>query len=263
MARTARKTEDGASYHLLLKGCSESGLFRDSDDYKKMLAIIGDEVAKGRARIFCYCLMEDHAHIVLHPEKGELADLMKLTTGRYASYFNKKYKRSGPVFAGRFKSEPIPNDDYMKRLIRFILQDPVRMKLSVEVTDYPFSSAMQYILPPGSMVDIDTILKLFGDSNSEAKAAYLKYTSNRSAEWFMDENAAPKLKIQHRLDVERRCWKVLAQEYGLTPTELPQQSAELKRSAIESLRREGATIKQIMTMTGSSYYTVQKTCASI
>ncbi len=258
MARIARKTEKGAVYHLLLKGCSENQLFRDGDDFKKLIAIFSEQAEIGNLRLYCYCLMTDHAHIVCKPGNKELSNFMKIITGRYASYYNRKYKRSGPVFAGRFKSEIVPDDDRLKRLVRFVLQDPVRMKLAVTATDYPFSSAMNYILPPIATIDIAKVLSLFGENTSDAKAAYIKYMSNRSAEWFMDENAAPKLRIQRRLDVERRCWKTLSEKFNIMPADLPGQSSAVKAAAITALRAQGATIKQIMALTGCSYYMVQR-----
>ncbi len=258
MARIARQTEKDATYHILITGCSENQLFRDKEDYKYFLVLVGDLVKAGYLKLYCYCMMPDHAHLVCIPQDRELAYFMKLLTGRYASYYNKRYKRVGPVFAGRYKSEIISDDIYLKKLIRFIIQDPVRMKLSVLATDYPYSSAMSYILPEGPLVDINRVLKLFSDNHSVAKANYIKYAANRAAEWFMDVNASSKLKIQHRLDVERRCWRALSDELGLLPAELQQQDMVVRKEAITVLRRQGATIKQIMTLTGCSYYTVQK-----
>ncbi len=258
MARVARIVEKDAIYHLLVKGCSEYPLFRDGDDYKRFMSLLFTLVDNKSLRLYCYCMMPDHAHIVCKPDGKELSVFMKQLTAGYASYYNKKYKRRGPVFAGRFKSEIIQQGDSLKRLIRFILQDPVRMKFAVSVTDYPYSSAMNYILPAIPQIEIAEVLNLFGKDDSEAKAGYIKYTSNRSAEWFMDENAAPKLKIQQRLDIERRCWKILSEEFGLVPSQLPNQSIEIKKAAISALRQQGATLKQIMTLTGCSYYTVQR-----
>ncbi len=261
MARVARRVEENAIYHLLLKGCSDYPLFRDGEDYKLFISKLFNLVEQNSLKLYCYCLMSDHVHIVCKPDNKELSVFMKQLTGGYASYYNRRYKRSGPVFAGRFKSEIVEHGDYLKRLIRFILQDPVRLKLAVTVTDYPYSSAMNYILPPISQIEIEEVLSLFGSDNSEAKAGYIKYTANRSAEWFMDENAAPKLKIQHRLDVERRCWKLLSDEFGLMPADLPGQKTAIKKAAIAALRKQGATLKQIMALTGCSYYTVQKVSA--
>ncbi len=261
MARVARPTEKDAIYHILITGCSENELFRDSHDYKQLLAILGDLVKAEYVGLYCYCMMPSHAHLVCKPQGKELAQFMKILTGRYASYYNKRYKRVGPVFAGRFKSEIVPDDSRLKKLIRFIIQDPVRMKLSVLATDYPYSSAMSYILPEGPLVDIGYVLNLFDANYSVAKVKYIKDAGNRAAEWFMDVDASSKLKIQHRLDVERKCWKALSDELGLLPAELQQQELAVKKKAVKILRKQGATIKQIMLLTGCSYYTVQKISA--
>ncbi len=263
MARVARKTKKDAIYHIIIKGCTESPLFRDTNDYRYFLSIVTDRVERQDFAVICYCILPDHAHIVCKELKAQPGAFMKAISVRYALYYNSRYNRRGPVFAGRFKSEIVEDDDQLKRLCRFVLQDPVRLGLSVGAVNYPHSSANTYIVPSGPLVDTSILLNLFDANQSEAKTRLLKYLENRSAEWFTDENAAPKLKIQRRLDIERRCWRVLSSEFGIVPSDLATMDENTKRSAIAALRLEGATIHQIMTLTGCSYYTVQKVTSSL
>ncbi len=261
MARTARIIKSNAVYHIIIKGCTESPLFRDKSDYRHFLNLMSDRVERGDFSLICYCMLPDHAHIICKSKNSEPGVFMKSIGVRYALYYNSRYNRSGPVFAGRFKSEIVADDDHLKRLSRFVLQDPVRLGLSVDALDYENSSANSYILPSGSLIDTDILLKIFDENVSEAKTKLLKYLANRSAEWFIDENAAPKLRIQHRLDVERRCWRILSSDFGVMPSDVSLLTNDRLDDAIIALRSEGATLKQIMTLTGCSYYRVQKITA--
>ena len=67
----------------------------------------------------------DNAQPVLF-STAPLSDLMrKLLTG-YALYFNKKYKRSGYLYQGRYKSILCQEDSYLLELLRYIHLNPLR-----------------------------------------------------------------------------------------------------------------------------------------
>lgn len=49
--------------------------------------------------------------------------LVQKIANSYVYYFNRKYDRSGHLFQGRFKSEPVLDDEYFKTVYRYILQN--------------------------------------------------------------------------------------------------------------------------------------------
>jgi len=71
---------------------------------------------KGRrlVNIVCYCLNPNHYHFILQPsiEKGIEKFMHRLSTG-YTKYFNAKYKRSGVLFQGRYKSIHIDSNEQL------------------------------------------------------------------------------------------------------------------------------------------------------
>jgi putative transposase len=76
--------------------------------------------------IGAYALMPNHFHLVLQEkEEGGISRFMqKLLTG-YTMYFNKRYERNGPLFAGVFKSRHVGDDRYFKHLISYVHLNPV------------------------------------------------------------------------------------------------------------------------------------------
>ncbi len=64
---------------------------------------------------------------------------MKQVNSNYAIYFNKKYKRSGHLWQGRYKSWYIINQEYLYTLFRYIEHNPVKAKMAQNVGEYIFT----------------------------------------------------------------------------------------------------------------------------
>jgi len=71
--------------------------------------------------IIVYCLNPNHYHIILRQvsEGGVSKFMLKLSSG-YSSYFNKKNKRSGSLFQGRFKAVHIDSNEYLLYLSAYV-----------------------------------------------------------------------------------------------------------------------------------------------
>ena len=135
----------GEYYHIYNRGNDKRIIFHDEQDHKRFLALLflcnsknkvdiselQDDlfsVARGGAfvAIGAYCLMPNHFHILATPleEKGVSAFMQKLTTA-YCMYYNSKYSRTGSLFEGKFKSEHVDTDRYLKYLFSYIHLNPV------------------------------------------------------------------------------------------------------------------------------------------
>ena len=79
--------------------------------------------------------MDNHFHLLFYQEvPGTLSALMKSIMVAYTTYFNRKYKRTGPLFESRFKAALIDHDSYLLHVSRYIHLNPRSWKL------YPYSS---------------------------------------------------------------------------------------------------------------------------
>lgn len=134
-------------YHIYNRGNSKQTIFRDSADYNhfiKMLYlcnsirnIVNRDITKNSydyerektlVYIGAYCLMPNHFHLLIKEkmENGISKFMQKISTA-YSMYFNKKYKRTGGLFEGKFKSQHINNDRYMKYLFSYIHLNPIKL----------------------------------------------------------------------------------------------------------------------------------------
>ncbi len=135
-------------YHIYNRGNSKQTIFKNSGDYQRfqqmLFAMNAVEAVTFRfiqkekmysydrgeslVAIGAYCLMPNHFHILLTPaiESGVQKFMLKLSTG-YSMYFNKKYERTGSLFEGRFKSQYVNSDEYLKYLFSYIHLNPLKI----------------------------------------------------------------------------------------------------------------------------------------
>lgn len=76
---------------------------------------------KPLVKFVAYCLNPNHYHFILSPlqEKGIEKFMQRLGNG-FTKYFNNKYKRSGVLFQGKFKSKHIDSNEYLLHLSAYI-----------------------------------------------------------------------------------------------------------------------------------------------
>lgn len=107
------------------RGARRLPVFGDVADRRAFLALLGDVVERVPARVHAYALMPNHFHLLVESDVAALADLMRRVTGRYAQRFNVKYGYDGPLFRGRYRSEPIDDERYLATVLRYIHRNPL------------------------------------------------------------------------------------------------------------------------------------------
>lgn len=71
--------------------------------------------------LLAYCLMPNHFHLLVYQKTSDAIDkFMNSLITRYAMYFNKKYKRVGPLFQGIYKAVLVETDEQLTHLSRYI-----------------------------------------------------------------------------------------------------------------------------------------------
>ena len=143
MGRKRREESISGYYHVTQRGISKADIFLSDDDRAKFREILAEQVGSGM-KICCYCLMNNHIHIIAWSEnKDILSNKMKSLFMSYTIYFNNTYDRDGPLYKNRFWSKPIETEDYFKRCIRYILRNPIDVGCKM-FYDYQWSSIKCY-----------------------------------------------------------------------------------------------------------------------
>ncbi len=143
MPRQARIDYPGFFYHVMIRGLDGKRIFKSNKDRDKFLEILTDvQAVSAGASIVAWSLMPNHVHILIMRNGMSLATFMKKLLTKYALLFNKKYKRKGPLFQGRYKSIVVNEESYYLELIRYIHLNPIHshsVKSLKELNIYPYT----------------------------------------------------------------------------------------------------------------------------
>lgn len=176
MPRAARVKTDDSIFHIMCKSISEVTLFRDDDDKKRYLLLIKKYKTLNNFKLYGYCLMDNHAHLMIDANGCDISKIMHGINFSYAMYFNKKYKREGHLFKDRFKSKIVNSDRYLRTLSLYMHNNPTDI---VEFKDSPekyiFSSLSIFLGKKAdsfALVDYVFVMSLFGTNIKSARKNY-------------------------------------------------------------------------------------------
>ena len=181
MPRQGRINIEGGIYHLIQRGLERREIFKDDKDREEFLRRLAVGLEHTGHKCYGWVLMPNHFHLLIRTGTKPLSDLMrKLLTG-YALYFNKKYKRSGYLYQGRYKSILCQEDEYLLELLRYIHLNPVRAKIVQDMkglSKYKWSG--HSVLLGNNEIKWQStgeILERFGKTKSEAIKKYEIFVS--------------------------------------------------------------------------------------
>jgi REP element-mobilizing transposase RayT len=162
----------------MARGNEKQALYKDRKDRIKFLNYLEKATDRYRAVFHCFCLMDNHYHLLLETPAGNLAQIMRSINGAYSSYFNKRHNRVGHVFQGRYKSPLVDADAYCLQLSRYIHLNPVKEGVVKYPWDYEWSSCRDYVGDPSSSewLKKNFLLSFFGSAG--AAEDYRSFLSN-------------------------------------------------------------------------------------
>lgn len=166
MPRIARKDYKTNYFHIIVQGMNKEWIFKKEKYLKKYRELLLNNKEKYDIKILAYCIMNNHAHILIYCEKiEELSQYMKSVNTSYANYYNTIEERVGHVFRNRYEAEEINSERYLLNCIAYIHNNPVKAGMVRKASDYKYSSYNNYINKTGIITN--TILKLiFGTSTN-------------------------------------------------------------------------------------------------
>jgi putative transposase len=141
MSRIARIVVPGFPHHVTQRGNRWADTFETDEDREAYLRFLKKYCAKRSLSVWAYCLMSNHVHLVVVPQKeASLSRALRDAHAVYAMYFNSRTRLSGHVWQGRFFSCPL-DESHLWAVVRYVELNPVRAGLVERAEDYPWSSA--------------------------------------------------------------------------------------------------------------------------
>jgi putative transposase len=139
MARRKRSLLPDGIYHLGTRGVDRCCVYADDDDRRRFLSLLASVVADYDWRMHTLCLMTNHYHLVVETELRLLSLGVRRLNGRYAEQFNARFERSGHLWGDRFWARIVLDEDHLREVCEYVLQNPVRAGLVQHAADWPWS----------------------------------------------------------------------------------------------------------------------------
>jgi putative transposase len=160
-------------HHVWARGNDRQLVYWDDEDCRLYLQLLGAVVARKRWRFFAYCLMGNHLHLLLQMPDPNLGAGMQRLHSEYALLFNRRHRKAGHVFQGRFGSKVMRDDAHLWTTARYILRNPVEAGLCRDPMEWRWSShraVLEGTAP--SWLDRQRFLERFGTTGGEPHAVY-------------------------------------------------------------------------------------------
>ena len=231
MPRYPRSLSESGIYHVMIRGVNKMPIFLDQDDNARFLDTLTKIKSQGEYTLYAYCLMKNHAHLLIKEEGDSLSRTMKRIGVSYSYYFNKKHDRVGHLFQDRFRSERIETDDYLLSCIRYIHNNPVKASIVNDPSNYKWSSYNIYINKAeneGEIISTELILNMFSENKNDAIRRFEKFTTLSSEDGFIDIEELEKNVEDDKLN---RIEAIL-KDYNLTLKEFAEIKDRKTRTAI-------------------------------
>lgn len=186
MARHLRVRYAGAIYHITVRSNGGEALFKSDLDRRYLLGRIGEAVETYQVRVYLYCEMANHFHLVLETPRANLERFMQGVLTGYGVHFNRVHRRHGHVTQGRYGAKLVEGDEYLLKLSRYVHLNPVKIAAMVSrpleerrayLREYPWSSFQGYVglSPRNDFMDYGAVLALMGGRKSDQPQRYQEF----------------------------------------------------------------------------------------
>ncbi|HHD72662.1 MAG TPA: hypothetical protein ENL02_01910 [Epsilonproteobacteria bacterium] len=178
MARKPRVDIPGF-HHVFNRGTGRSKIYKSSEDKEMFLEILCKACKTYQVTLHDYCLIDNHYHLLIETSSENLSLFMRKINADYAIYFNKKYKRAGHLWQGRYSSWYIEDPDYLSATFRFIEHHPIKAKHGQTIGEYPYTLLAALFQKQGGLVPCTAGSKLNAEVNDKEALERLKTPLSR------------------------------------------------------------------------------------
>ncbi len=145
MARIARFAVAGLPHHVTQRGNRREPVFFGDDDYELYRDLLAGQCRRQGVACWAYCLLPNHVHLILVPDREEaLGRALGETHRRYSSGVNARLRVTGHLFQSRFGSV-VMDEDHLMAAARYVALNPVRAGLAARAEDWRWSSARAHL----------------------------------------------------------------------------------------------------------------------
>lgn len=205
MPRQPRFVLVGHPQHIIIRGNNRGIIFNHRNDYLFFLRRLDQAIEKYQCQLHAYVLMTNHVHFLISPETECAISKVIQAVGRsYVQYFNKKYRRTGTLWEGRYKASLVDSEAYALICYRYIELNPVRANMVVSPEEYPWSSyGFNAQGMTNNLITPHDLYCRLGTTKSERIRAYRSLFNG-----YFPENQLNQIR-----DATNKCWAIGSDEF--------------------------------------------------
>lgn len=185
MARSPRIFFPDAIYHVYCRTARGEKAFSDLLEAREFVKTVADVKRLHGFRLFAWCLMGNHYHLVIQSRAQPLWRSMARIQCRVARGYNHRHRLLGRLWQSRYKARLVRDDIYYQQLLAYVHLNPVAARIVEDPAAYEWSghAALIGIRPP-VLVDRHAALRGFGETPKIAREIYLDQVRNvAEARW--------------------------------------------------------------------------------
>ena len=154
---------------MTVRGNDGRPIFVDNHDRRSFLAILAEAGQLAGWRLLSFCLMTNHAHMLVELGAERLSEGMHLLTSTHSHRYREVHKTDGHLFGRRYSASVITRDEHLLETFRYIALNPWRAGLTQDRDTWQWSAhrALAGLGPCPRLLHRDRALWFFdGDTNS-------------------------------------------------------------------------------------------------
>ena len=234
MARPLRIEYPGALYHITTRGNARRPIFKDDRDRFLFLDILHRVSDRYHWLCHAYCLMDNHYHLVVETPEGNLSVGMRQINGIYTQMYNRRHRRTGHLFQGRYKAILVDKESHLLEVCRYVVLNPVRAKAVDHPGRWKWSSygGTAGIGKPHPALTTDWVLGQFNDRRAAAEKRYREFVRDGLGAASIHEKVVAQSLLGSEKFIERLLGRVRGQE---KVKEIPKGQRYIGRPALNRL----------------------------
>lgn len=188
MPRADRILVEGGLYHVYNRLGRGEQFFQQEAEARQFVSLLREVVERDSLTVYAWCLMSNHYHLAVRTGAVPLDRPIHSLQQRVTRGINARNRVYGPLWQGRYRSKVVNDQRYLDQLLVYIHLNPIMAGIVDDPADYPWSGHLELlgkIRPP--IVDLDEVLRVFGNTRRAARAAYVRRLKGSLEETWIGE----------------------------------------------------------------------------
>lgn len=242
MPRRRRILIEGGLYHVYNRFARGESVFADPEEAIAFVELLRDVKQRDGLTILAWAVLSNHFHLAVRTSAIPLSRTMKHLQGTYSRTFNRRWRRSGPLWQSRYQARLVEDQQYLDQVIIYIHLNPVRAGLVDDSANYRLCGHRELLGKVRSpLADVDDALICFGDTVRRARQAYRQRIRAALGEDADSDSSVGGFRLMdmYDRDLEGRGGAFVDEQGRSTGLERPRlEAAEFLTLACESLETE-------------------------